>query len=186
MKLTFLGTGTSHGIPVIGCHCPVCTSSDPHDNRYRSSILIEKGDTKVIIDTGCEFRLQALRCGLDSLDGVLYTHAHADHTRRASRGHPERCLQHLQRAHPVLDKLLRLDCRRRQHRSDEHRGLRDDIDERHIPGLDKLHEPERGSGEQGEDRARAALVPEHRRYSGSGTRLARVPRRKVPPGDILL
>ena len=79
MKLTFLGTGTSHGIPVIGCHCPVCTSSDPHDNRYRSSILIEKGDTKVIIDTGCEFRLQALRCGLDSLDGVLYTHAHADH-----------------------------------------------------------------------------------------------------------
>ena len=79
MKLTFLGTGTSHGVPVIGCHCPVCTSSDPHDSRWRSSLLIEKDQTKAVIDTGCEFRMQALRCGLDRLDGVLFTHAHADH-----------------------------------------------------------------------------------------------------------
>ena len=63
-RITFLGTGTSHGIPVIGCHCPVCTSSDPRDKRYRSSILIEKDGTSVVIDTGYEFRLQALRSGI--------------------------------------------------------------------------------------------------------------------------
>lgn len=79
MRITFLGTGTSHGIPVIGCHCPVCTSSDVHDKRYRSSILIEKDGTSVVIDTGYEFRLQALRAGIDSLDAVLYTHSHSDH-----------------------------------------------------------------------------------------------------------
>ena len=79
MRILFLGTGTSHGVPVIGCHCPVCTSSDPHDRRMRSSILIEDGDTAVVIDTGCEFRLQALGAGITHLDGVLYTHAHADH-----------------------------------------------------------------------------------------------------------
>ncbi len=79
MKVTFLGTGTSHGVPVIGCSCPVCTSTDFHDNRMRSSILIEKGDSAVVIDTGCEFRMQALRAGIKHLDAVLYTHAHADH-----------------------------------------------------------------------------------------------------------
>ena len=79
MRILFLGTGTSHGVPVIGCHCPVCTSSNPHDRRMRSSILIEDGDTAVVIDTGCEFRLQALGAGITHLDGVLYTHAHADH-----------------------------------------------------------------------------------------------------------
>ena len=78
-RITFLGTGTSHGIPVIGCHCPVCTSSDPRDKRYRSSILIEKDVTSVVIDTGYEFRLQALRSGIEHLDGVLYTHSHSDH-----------------------------------------------------------------------------------------------------------
>ena len=79
MRITFLGTGTSHGVPVIGCHCPVCSSADPHDSRWRSSLMVEKDGTRVVIDTGCEFRLQALRSGIGSLDGVLYTHAHADH-----------------------------------------------------------------------------------------------------------
>ena len=77
--ITFLGTGTSHGIPVIGCPCPVCHSSDPHDNRLRSSILIEDGEHSLLIDTTPEFRLQALRANLENLDAVLYTHDHADH-----------------------------------------------------------------------------------------------------------
>ena len=79
MKITMLGTGTSCGVPFIGCHCPVCLSEDPKDKRCRSSILIEKGNTKVVIDTGSEFRLQCLRSGVERLDGVLYTHAHPDH-----------------------------------------------------------------------------------------------------------
>ena len=79
MKITMLGTGTSCGVPFIGCHCPVCLSEDPRDKRCRSSILIEKGNTKVVIDTGYEFRLQCLRSGVERLDGVLYTHAHPDH-----------------------------------------------------------------------------------------------------------
>ena len=74
-----LGTGTSCGFPFIGCHCPVCLSSNPKDKRWRSSILIEKGETKVVIDTGYEFRLQCLRAGIERLDGVLYTHTHPDH-----------------------------------------------------------------------------------------------------------
>ncbi|MBQ0071746.1 MAG: MBL fold metallo-hydrolase, partial [Spirochaetales bacterium] len=78
-RITFLGTGTSNGVPQIGCHCPVCSSFDPRDKRYRSSILIEKGKTKVVIDTGYEFRLQCLRAGIDHLDAVLYTHGHPDH-----------------------------------------------------------------------------------------------------------
>ena len=79
MKITMLGTGTSCGVPFIGCYCPVCLSEDPKDKRCRSSILIEKGNTKVVIDTGYEFRLQCLRSGVERLDGVLYTHAHPDH-----------------------------------------------------------------------------------------------------------
>ena len=78
-EITFLGTGTSHGVPVIGCHCPVCRSEDPHDKRWRSSVYIRRGNTHVVIDTGYEFRLQALRAGIEKLDGVLYTHAHSDH-----------------------------------------------------------------------------------------------------------
>ena len=79
MKVTFLGTGTSHGVPMIGCRCPVCMSSDPRDKRWRSSILIEKDGSSVIIDTGYEFRLQAIRSGIGHLDAVIYTHAHSDH-----------------------------------------------------------------------------------------------------------
>ncbi|GHV30138.1 MBL fold metallo-hydrolase [Spirochaetia bacterium] len=76
-----MGSGTSHGIPVIGCSCPVCTSPDPKDKRMRASLYIEGDDgERVVIDTGPEFRLQALRAGISSLDAVFLTHAHADHT----------------------------------------------------------------------------------------------------------
>lgn len=79
IRIEFLGTGTSHGVPVLGCHCPVCSSSDPRDKRWRSSIWIRKGNTSVVIDTGYEFRLQGIRAGIDKLDAVLYTHQHSDH-----------------------------------------------------------------------------------------------------------
>ncbi|CAA9285776.1 MAG: Metal-dependent hydrolases of the beta-lactamase superfamily I; PhnP protein [uncultured Chloroflexi bacterium] len=79
VRVRFLGTGTSHGIPVIGCACPVCTSPHPHNRRLRSSILIETGERRVVVDTTPEFRLQALAAGLQTLDAVLFTHAHADH-----------------------------------------------------------------------------------------------------------
>jgi Metal-dependent hydrolases of the beta-lactamase superfamily I len=79
MKVTFLGTGTSHGVPMIGCTCPVCLSIDPHDKRYRSSLLVENGESRLVIDTGYEFRLQMVRANVLSLSAVLYTHAHMDH-----------------------------------------------------------------------------------------------------------
>ncbi|MHC4887500.1 MAG: MBL fold metallo-hydrolase [Planctomycetota bacterium] len=77
--LTFLGTGTSVGVPMLGCDCETCLSDDPRDTRYRTSSLISDGDTRVVIDTGPEFRLQALRAGLTRLDAVFLTHEHADH-----------------------------------------------------------------------------------------------------------
>lgn len=80
MRLVFLGTGTSHGIPVLGCGCAVCSSADPRDKRWRSSVLIEgDGGERILVDAGPEFRLQALRAGIDRLDAVFVTHAHADH-----------------------------------------------------------------------------------------------------------
>ena len=79
LTATFLGTGTSHGIPVIGCSCSVCTSTDPHDRRLRSSIYLEDGSSSIVIDTGPEFRLQALSNGITELSAVFYTHDHADH-----------------------------------------------------------------------------------------------------------
>lgn len=79
MKVTFLGTGTSHGVPVIGCRCPVCTSGDPKNNRMRASVLVESEHISFVIDTGPEFRIQAIRAGLQTLDAALYTHDHADH-----------------------------------------------------------------------------------------------------------
>jgi phosphoribosyl 1,2-cyclic phosphate phosphodiesterase len=79
-ELTFLGTGTSNGIPMIGCRCPVCTSPDPRDTRTRSSAVVRVGDGVVLIDTATELRTQALRWGLDRVDAVLMTHPHADHT----------------------------------------------------------------------------------------------------------
>lgn len=79
-QLTFLGTGTSNGIPIIGCDCPVCRSSDPRDRRSRTSAVVRWNDTLYLIDTATELRLQALATGLDRIDAVLMTHAHADHT----------------------------------------------------------------------------------------------------------
>lgn len=79
MRLTLLGTGTSMGVPQIGCDCRVCRSSDPRDRRGRASALIEHGDTTLLIDTPPELRLQLLGSGVQRLDAVLYTHHHADH-----------------------------------------------------------------------------------------------------------
>ncbi len=79
MTLTFLGTGTSSGVPTLGCHCRVCTSPDPHDKRTRPSLLLEFDGHAVVIDTTPDFRYQALRAGMERLDAVVYTHAHADH-----------------------------------------------------------------------------------------------------------
>jgi phosphoribosyl 1,2-cyclic phosphate phosphodiesterase len=79
VKLTLLGTGTSQGIPVIGCTCPVCTSADPHDNRLRSAALLQHGDTNILIDAGPDLRQQMLRLGIRHLDAILITHEHNDH-----------------------------------------------------------------------------------------------------------
>lgn len=78
MKVTLMGTGTSHGVPVIGCTCAVCTSCDPRDRRFRCSAWVSE-PASVVIDTGPEFRLQALAHGITRLDAVLITHGHADH-----------------------------------------------------------------------------------------------------------
>src|SRR5690348_12734146 len=83
-SLTFLGTGTSMGVPTVGCGCAVCTSADPHDRRLRPSVMVRWHDARgrertVVIDTGPDFREQALRARLTRLDAVFYTHAHADH-----------------------------------------------------------------------------------------------------------
>ncbi len=80
MRITFLGTGTSQGVPVIGCSCEVCRSIDFHDKRLRSSILIETEELNIIVDTGPDFRQQMLRERVRKLDAVLFTHAHKDHT----------------------------------------------------------------------------------------------------------
>jgi len=77
--LTVLGSGTSMGVPTIGCSCAVCRSTDPHDRRTRPSVLIEYGGKFVLIDTTPDFREQAIREGIHQLDAVLYTHTHADH-----------------------------------------------------------------------------------------------------------
>lgn len=79
MRVTFLGTGTSHGVPMIGCACAVCRSQDPRDTRTRTSILIEAGEFRLLVDTSTDLRAQALRHGIDRIDAVFYTHAHADH-----------------------------------------------------------------------------------------------------------
>ena len=80
MKITFLGTGTSQGIPVIACKCIVCSSSDSRDSRLRSSLLISHGDHSYVIDAGPDFRQQMLREKVDRLDAILLTHEHKDHT----------------------------------------------------------------------------------------------------------
>lgn len=79
MRLTFLGTGTSFGIPQVGCECPVCRSSDPRDRRTRAGAVVEARGATLLLDTPPELRLQLLAAGIGSLDAVLYTHEHADH-----------------------------------------------------------------------------------------------------------
>lgn len=79
MRITFLGSGTSHGVPMIGCSCPVCLSEDPRNKRMRPSILVENEGRSVLVDTTPDLRSQALAHGLARVDAVLITHTHADH-----------------------------------------------------------------------------------------------------------
>lgn len=79
MKVTFLGTGTSQGVPFIGCGCPVCTSTNKKDNRLRSAIWIETPEASIVIDSGPDFRYQMLRAKVHKLDAIVFTHGHKDH-----------------------------------------------------------------------------------------------------------
>lgn len=79
MKVTFMGSGTSMGVPTIGCDCPVCVSDNPKNKRTRPSLLVTTGGKNFLIDTAVDFRAQAIREGLKRIDAVLYTHSHADH-----------------------------------------------------------------------------------------------------------
>jgi phosphoribosyl 1,2-cyclic phosphate phosphodiesterase len=79
MQVHVLGSGTSHGVPIIGCRCPVCTSIDPRNKRLRTSALVRLGQAAILIDTTPDLRQQALAAGLDRIDAVFYTHGHADH-----------------------------------------------------------------------------------------------------------
>src|ERR687885_994070 len=81
MRVVFLGTATSYGVPQVGCRCPTCTSPDPKNKRTRSSVLVETGvGARLLLDSGPDLRTQALREGVTRVDAVLYTHFHADHT----------------------------------------------------------------------------------------------------------
>ena len=108
--LTVLGSGTSMGVPTIGCDCAVCTSTDPHDHRTRPSVLLEYGGSTVLIDTTPDFRQQAIRERITKLDAVIYTHSHADHIlglddlRPLSFRRPERLPLY---AHPATAEALR-------------------------------------------------------------------------------
>lgn len=79
MRLTVLGTGTSFGVPQVGCHCAVCRSADPRDRRTRTAAIFRCDGATILVDTPCELRLQLAAAGIDQVDAVLYTHEHADH-----------------------------------------------------------------------------------------------------------
>ena len=95
MKVTFLGTGTSQGVPVIGCACEVCRSMDYRDKRLRTSIHIALKNTSIVVDTGPDFRQQMLRQNINHLDAVLFTHAHRDHTAGLDDVRAYNFLQHM-------------------------------------------------------------------------------------------
>jgi phosphoribosyl 1,2-cyclic phosphate phosphodiesterase len=116
MRLTFLGTGTSTGVPILGCECAVCSSKDIHDKRTRPSLLLEFGERLLVIDTAPDFRFQALRQNLRRVDALVFTHAHADHVLGLDDVRPyyfhqkqpiplyadERCLSSLRRMFPYI------------------------------------------------------------------------------------
>jgi phosphoribosyl 1,2-cyclic phosphate phosphodiesterase len=79
MKITILGSGTSTGVPMVGCRCPVCSSNDPRDKRTRASIIVETADRYILVDTSTDLRKQAIRENIPHIDAVLFTHSHADH-----------------------------------------------------------------------------------------------------------
>ena len=79
LKITFLGTGTSQGVPFISCPCPVCTSTDKRNNRLRTSVWVQTEDASIVIDSGPDFRYQMLRAGVNKLDAIVFTHGHKDH-----------------------------------------------------------------------------------------------------------
>lgn len=79
MKIIILGSGTSTGVPMVGCRCPVCSSQDPRDKRTRASILVETGGRYILVDTSTDLRKQAIREKIPHIDAVLFTHSHADH-----------------------------------------------------------------------------------------------------------
>lgn len=110
-QIEVLGSGTSSGVPTIGCKCAVCLSTDPRDKRTRPSILIRYGDRNVIIDTTPDFRAQVLRSGIDHLDAILYTHAHADHILGLDDVRPFNYFQ--KQSIPVYANLQTLDVLRR-------------------------------------------------------------------------
>jgi phosphoribosyl 1,2-cyclic phosphate phosphodiesterase len=112
MKITLLGTGTSSGVPVLTCECEVCSSTNLRDKRLRSSVLIQDKGVHVVIDTGPDLREQLLRTGLKSLDAVVYTHEHKDHTAGLDDVRPFNYLQgkqhlNLYGAPNVLEQLKR-------------------------------------------------------------------------------
>lgn len=80
VKLTFLGTGTSQGVPIIACKCPVCLSENKKDKRLRTSVLIHVDNQNIVIDSGPDFRYQMLRAGVENISAILFTHEHKDHT----------------------------------------------------------------------------------------------------------
>ncbi|MCK9338382.1 MAG: MBL fold metallo-hydrolase [Bacteroidales bacterium] len=94
MKITMLGTGTSQGVPIIGCQCPTCMSVDPRDKRLRTSALVEIDGTHILIDAGPDLRQQLLRCHTSQLDAVLFTHEHKDHTAGLDDVRPINFLMH--------------------------------------------------------------------------------------------
>jgi len=109
MKVTFLGTGTSQGVPVIGCACEVCTSLDFRDKRFRSSIHVELSGKSFVVDTGPDFRQQMLRERVKRVDAILFTHAHRDHTAGLDDVRAYNFMQKIDMpvygAQPVLDQL---------------------------------------------------------------------------------